>query len=854
MNTLPGKIIHCLSAPVSLLQQRLKKHASIEFEQALLRIAILVIILFYLTIATHHASGDKPLLEAGILLFSVHLAVALLLLISIIVWPSVSRARIIAGIFVDIGSFSIAMIVTGEIGAPWWAGSLWITIGNGFRYGERYLYLSAVLSLLGFGSALLLSDYWSTHMSIATGLLVAMAVLPGYIAVLIRRLKAERQRAEEASRAKSEFLARMSHEIRTPLNGIIGSGELLKGCHLGPEERHYLETIDASSHTLLRLIENILDISKIEAGKLELEQTNFDLHSLINTTIGMFSPEAEQKGLRLTSTIGLDTPFRLIGDPHQLRQVLINMIGNAIKFTERGTVELRCHQIRQTDGLSLIRFEVADTGIGMSDEVQQRIFDNFTQADESTTRRYGGTGLGTSIARQLVELMGGRIGLQSIPGIGSTFWFDIDFPMQAELVDEEEILRVRGCRVLRLCQPPGADTEVSHSLTGWGVPYQDVSSPRGALRALIKNSSQGHPFEVIIFDRLPVDEDARNLLKSLGPELSLPEIKVLIVSHAGAMTPATRWITNPVYTLQEPFDKVLLFNALHASRAAGFEDDGIIDLSDHFTRDQRLQHPLRILVAEDNSINRMVIGRILERAGLSHRLVKDGMEVLDAIEQDHYDLAIVDMEMPRMGGIDAYRTYRFAHPGDDAIPFVMLTANATVDARTRCEEAGIHHFLTKPVSASRLLQMISTVAGKLFTSAPSPNPPAQRPAPPLSGIPVIDLDILGEVIELAPDGNFLQQLLDNLARDSSQLIQEMSEALSSGDISHFRGLIHAIKGSALNLGLCELSSLALESEQLTDAQLALAGNSHIDTLNSALERAQAALADTLKPKRGHSGG
>ncbi len=850
MRNFPARIIHYLSAASTPVQQRLKKYSSIEFEQALLRIIILVIILCYLSVVSHHTNDHKPLLESGILIFSVHFFLALLFLLSIIIWPTASPARIIAGIFVDIGSFSIAMIATGVVGAPWWAGCLWITMGNGFRYGERYLYLATVLSLLGFGSALLLSDYWATHMPIAMGLLVAMAVLPGYTAVLIRRLKAERERAEEATRAKSTFLARMSHEIRTPLNGIIGTGELLKSCDMGPEERRYLETIDASSHVLLRLIDNILDISKIEAGKLELEQTNFDLHRLINTTIGMFSPEAEQKGLRLLSTIGLDTPFRLIGDPHHLRQVLINLIGNAIKFTEKGTVELRCHQIREAKRLSLIRFEVVDTGIGISNAVQPHIFDNFTQADESTTRRYGGTGLGTSIARQLVELMGGRIGLQSTPGIGTTFWFDIDLPQQAELVDEEEMLTVQGCRVLRLCQQPGAETEVSHSLTGWGVPYQDVSSPRDALRSLIKNSSQGQPFEVIIFDPLPVSEDARNLLQSLGPELSLPEIKILIVSPEGSMAPDTRRIPNPVYTLQEPFEKALLFNALHSSRAGGFEDDGIIDLSDHFIREQRIQHPLQILVAEDNSINRMVISRILERAGLTHRLVMDGMEVLDALEKDHYDLAIVDMEMPRLGGIDTYRTYRFAHPGEDAIPFVMLTANATVDARAQCEEAGIQYFLTKPISTTRLLEMISMVADGLHQ--PSPILPLQKSAPEPGRTPVIDLDILGEIIELAPDSDFLPQLLDNLTRDSKRLIQGMSDALSNGDITRFRELMHALKGSALNLGLCELSSLARESERLTDKQLALTCNSHVNAVNSAWERARAALTEVLRPKRGHS--
>ena len=831
-----------LSAATATLQQTLIRPAGSEFEQSVLRIVILIIILSYLFITNHQAGEYQPLLEAGILLFSVHLVLALLVLLSIIAHPALSPARIVAGIFMDIGSFSIAMVATGEIGAPWWAGCLWISIGNGFRYGERYLYLSALLSLIGFSCALLISDYWATHMSIASGLLVAMAVLPGYIAILIRRLHQERQRAEEASQAKSEFLARMSHEIRTPLNGIIGTGELLKGCPLGPEERRYVETIDASSHTLLNLIENILDISKIEAGKLELEQTPFDFHHLINTTVGMFNPEAEKKGLRLTSTIGLDIPFRLIGDPHHLRQILINLIGNAIKFTQQGSVELRCHQIRRTEDHSLIRFEVVDTGIGIPDDLQQRIFENFTQADESTTRRYGGTGLGTSIAKQLVELMGGRIGLQSIPGIGSTFWYDIDFPLQPELLDEQELLKVQGCRVLRICQRPGEETDVSHCLAGWGVPFQDVASPRDALRALILNTRHENPFEVIIFDRLALDTDAWDLLHSLGPELSLPSIRVLIVSVAGEPPPITRPISNPVYCLQEPFDKTLLFNALHSSRATAFDEDGIFDLSAQLTREQRLQHRPRILVAEDNNVNRMVIDRILERAGLEHHLVEDGLEVLEALENAHYDLVIVDMEMPQMGGIDACRTYRFANPGQDQIPFVMLTANATVAARKQCEEAGIHHFLSKPISASHLLQVILDATG------------ASTPAPLESPADAIDQERLGELLELAPDDAFLAQLQDRFQRDTAELMEGMEQALERNDISHFRELLHALKGSALNLGLRELSALALEMEAWSDEQLLHERQVQMQSLAHALERSQASLAALLTPVQGRSRG
>ncbi len=836
-----------VSTFVSRLRQWRKQPSSAEFEQAIVRIIILIIILTYLHFVdySHRTPESHPLLQTGILLFSIHFALALVIFASVYSRPEMSPVRVVIGIIIDISSFSIAMITTGEFGAPWWAGCLWITFGNGFRFGERYLYLSATLSVIGFSAALLLSEFWISNIQVGIGLLIALFVLPGYIGVLTKRLQAERNRAEEANQAKSEFLAKMSHEIRTPLNGIIGIGELLKSCDLGTEEKEYVDTISTSGYTLLRLIEDILDISKIEAGKIVLEKIDFDLHSLVSSTIKMFLPEAKQKDLKLTSNISLDTPYRLLGDPFHLRQILINLLGNAVKFTESGSVELRCHRIRGGENRSLIRYEIVDTGIGMSEEVQQRIFENFTQADDTTTRRFGGTGLGTSISKQLVELMGGRIGLQSTPGIGTNFWFDIEFEHQALLVDENEMLRVQECQVLRLCRQPDAETETSHSLRGWGVSYRNVSSAREAMRVLIENRGSAG-YEVIILDGVAIDQDTRTLLESLYTELSLPDIRVLMVQAPNQSMPETGRIKNTVYTISEPFDKALLFNALHASQVGKVEDDGIINLSDHFTREHQTHRRLRILVAEDNRINRMVIARILDRAGHSLHLVENGREVLAAIEQEAFDLVIVDMQMPEVGGIDAYKIYRFAHPSEDPVPFIMLTANATVDARKECEEAGIDYFLTKPISSSKLLRTIDKATAHLPISTALPEKPKTTSSwARADQDPLIDHAILDEVIELAPSDAFLHRLLDNLERDGDQLLRGMSEALARNDIPHFRELSHALKGTAINLGLRQLYNKALNTERLSDNQLTEQGRHQVENLTTALDNGKKALSRTL---------
>ena len=834
------------------MRRWLRSHPNTEVEQGVVRVVMIAIILLYLSLMSHNVSTEVWVVQSGILLFSVHLLFGLGVMISFLFRPQRSTLRITLGIIADISSFSIAMITTGEIGAPWWAGCLWITFGNGFRYGERYLYFSTALSVVGFSAALVLNEFWQNNIPIGIGLLVAMTVLPGYIAVLIKRLRAEQKRAEEASQAKSAFLARMSHEIRTPLNGIIGTGDLLKTCKLNREEREYADIIYASGQTLLKLIEDILDISKIEAGKLELEHTDFDLHSLINTTLRMLSAEAESKQLHLTSRIALDIPYRLVGDPHHLRQVLINLIGNAIKFTEKGSVELRCNTIRSGEGRSLIRFEVVDTGIGISAEAQAKIFENFSQADESTTRKFGGTGLGTAIARQLVELMGGRIGLQSTPDIGSTFWFDIEFQHQAQLVKEAEIQQLQECHVMRLCSQPGAETDISHTLKGWGVPFNDVASTREALRLLISSTNGITPYEVIILDDVPYSDDTRSFLISLSRELALSSITILLVQSEqnSAKISDLGETGNTIYSLRKPFDKALLFNALHASSVCNHKDDGIISLSEHFTRNRNVQRPLKILVAEDNSVNRIVTGRILEHAGHQHHLVDNGMQVLDALEKEHYDLVIVDMQMPELGGIDAFRMYRFAHASDDnPIPFIMLTANATVNARQECHDAGIKHFLTKPVSSGKLLETIALATG--HPTHPLHNTDTRQAGrmssnqPGAGSLDVVDQSIFSQVTELAPDNEFLHRLFDNFTADSRQILSGMREAAGSGDSTRFRALAHALKGSSLNLGLLELSSLAADSEKIPDSRFQQEAIRNTDAVRAGIDRAWSTLSQLL---------
>src|ERR671919_1539444 len=309
---------------------------------------------------------------------------------------------------------------------------IWVTLGSGFRFGAKYLISELAMSVVGFGIVLYVNDFWRAHSSLGMGLLLAMIAVSLYVLSLVRRMFDAIARAEAANVAKRRFISVISHEMRTPLNAIIGMADLLRDTSLSREQADMLQTLRGSSRVLLGLVEDVLDFSKIEAGKLALEKTDFDLHALVNSTCRIVAAQAAAKGVDFVVSIMPEVPPAVRGDPHHLRQVLINLAGNAVKFTTAGSVTVHVSVQAETDAKVRLKFSIRDTGIGIAPEAQSKIFDSFTQADQSTTRRFGGSGLGTTIAKQLVGLMGGRIGLESAIGLGSTFWFEVELAKQPE--------------------------------------------------------------------------------------------------------------------------------------------------------------------------------------------------------------------------------------------------------------------------------------------------------------------------------------------------------------------------------------------------------------------------------------
>jgi two-component system sensor histidine kinase RpfC len=417
-----------------------------ELEQALLRVGIGGLVLVYLAAHVYRdgqVTGDEGQVlwvAIGFFLFSIALTA------QILTSQSVSVARRFLGMVADNGVTSYCLIQTGEPGAVIIGVYLFITFGNGFRYGRTYLHACQVMSLLGFILVVAMSDFWRHEMSLSFGIAISIVVLPFYVGVLAQRITEAKQRADEANQAKGRFVANVSHEMRTPLNGVIAMADVLRETRLDESQREIVDTLSTSANLLLAQIEDVLDMAKIEAGRVQIENRSFDLGKLISSTVKVVLPQARLRGLKLSTEIAPGTGRWFCGDSHHIGQVLLNLLANAVKFTDRGGVHLRAAIVNQDSGLARIRVEVKDTGIGIPESKQSQIFEPFTQADDSITRVYGGTGLGTTIARQLVSLMGGQIGVQSVVGEGSTFWFEIPLELSEPVGTDHDIRsRCRAC-------------------------------------------------------------------------------------------------------------------------------------------------------------------------------------------------------------------------------------------------------------------------------------------------------------------------------------------------------------------------------------------------------------------------
>lgn len=469
-----------------------------EQGQAIVRVAVSTTVIGYLLV--RHAPFDFTQTPPFWLVFvGVFLAFSVVVALSALRARESSVLRRVAANVADVTAVAYLMTSTGEASAPLFVIYLWVTLGNGFRFGLAAMGISAALSVAGFAVVIATSEFWLQHRTLAAGIMVALLVLPAYAAHLIRQLHGARERAEEASAAKSQFLARMSHELRTPLNGILGTADLLRNNRrLTTADRELLGVIQESVRVSLRQIDNVLDFARIEAGKLVLEQAEFDLHRMLHATVRMVSPAALEKNLRLLVRISPQAPFRLIGDSHHLREILLNLLSNAIKFTHAGYVAIQVEPITVTDDSARLRFEIRDTGIGIATEALGHIWESFAQEDSGTNRRYGGTGLGTTIAKQLVELMNGRIAVSSIKGRGAVFWCDLPFQRPSGRVQLE--VAAAGARVLVLTTDGDTVQHLQQRIANLHGTMLATTTAVEAIAALGRGIRLGNPWHLLLVD------------------------------------------------------------------------------------------------------------------------------------------------------------------------------------------------------------------------------------------------------------------------------------------------------------------------------------------------------------------
>lgn len=785
--------------------------------------------------------------------------------------PAPSHPRRIAAVLSDFASTTIALHLGGEYSAPFYGVYLWVVLGNGFRYGIPYLYFAAAAGTFGFGIVIAFTPFWVKYPGLSIGLLATLVIIPVFVGSLIKRLHEAKAEAEAASKAKSRFVAAMSHELRTPLTAIIGISDLLAGTRIDGDQRSMTRGVKSAANTLLSLINNILDISKFEAGQMTPSKAPLNLYQLIAELDHMFALQARHKGLEFRVSIDPATPAWIETDSHYLRDAIINLIGNAMKFTSQGHIALHV-AVEQDRQDRWLKVSVSDTGVGIPADKIGSIFGTFTQADESVTRRFGGSGLGLSIVKLIAQALGGDIEVESVPDEGSTFLVTVPLETPGSV--------------------PAAN-ETPANLDIWLVSRSD------AFKDQVRTVSESLPAQPLVMTSIAtLTEKLNSRSSNAAPVLALIDC----APESGAEDLEALNSFNP-----EPgaFGSILVngteecFRAISSGSGRGLarvdiEEAGALDRALNFARyvlsddDQedgravfaKRDRSFNILVVEDNTVNRKVVGRILSNAGHVPTLACDGYEALEALEQSTFDIVLMDFNMPEMTGADVVKMYRFANPSDERTPFVAFTADGTLESRKRCEAAGMVGLVVKPIEAARLLAEVDRYAVPAHNTAAADNQSTPQQAEPTDtelNQPAVALDLADDAEEAAEktatnivahpslegqsliidesaieqlraisdDAKFFEALVLDFLRDSQETLERLREGVADCDAAVVRDEAHAMRSSASHFGAQKLFKLCLKVSHVEEAELRKMGVSFLQEVEDTVSEMEGKLMGLL---------
>ncbi len=648
-----------------------------EHQQAVVRLIIIGLIVT--PTFTYYKSTASHLFLSLVILFSIAL------FLHVRINNALNKKRLMLAMLFDVLVASVAVRLTNDSGAIFMGAYLWFIIGYGFRYGKSMLISTYVASLIGFIVASLLSPYWQTHMVAFYGLLFTLVTVPSYALVLLGKLAEATNKAESASKAKSQFLSHMSHEIRTPLNGIVGACSLLANTPISKDQKMLFDVVYSSSELLVQLVNDVLDISQIESGKIVSKVTNFNLQDLVESTVNLFSSQAKAKNILLSYNIANDTPLMLQGELLHIKQVLINLIGNAVKFTESGSVSVTVKVTKQTENQANILFEIVDTGIGIEEGAIKTIFESFTQANNSIKNKFGGTGLGTTISKNLIAFMGGNLKVESKLGVGSKFWFEIALDKNSENQVENQI-------ELNLVNAQASSSEI--------IVLSDFKKP------------------------------AKKQIKSY-----------------------------------------------------------------------------RVLVADDNEVNSMIITQILLQENHQVDVVKNGELALDKLRDTDYDLMILDGNMPIMGGMEVIQIYQALNIGQPQIPAIILSADATTETIESFREVGVGAYLTKPIQINLLIQTIEDVVSQSTFKTAEVIDYTNAKLDSQNDTLLLNVSRLYSLKQLDTNSRFIEKLILDFMADAEQRIAPLNTYTKARDFVKMKACAHTIAGSAANVGADELAKL-----------------------------------------------